>query len=71
MFIPYGPILCCKSNHITDRRILSSLKIRKCFPLLITKLEKHLDESYHAIGHKVRGFKPGREQWIFKGDKNP
>jgi hypothetical protein len=20
---------------------------------------------------KVRGFKPGRERWIFKGDKNP
>jgi hypothetical protein len=23
------------------------------------------------IGSKVRGFKPGRERWIFKGDKNP
>jgi hypothetical protein len=24
-----------------------------------------------AIGPKVREFKPGREQWTFKGDKNP
>jgi hypothetical protein len=24
-----------------------------------------------AIGPKVRGFKPGRRQWIFKGDKSP
>jgi hypothetical protein len=23
-----------------------------------------------AIGPKVRGFKPGRGRWIFKGDKN-
>jgi hypothetical protein len=23
-----------------------------------------------ATGSKVRGFKPGKEQWIFKGDKN-
>jgi hypothetical protein len=22
-------------------------------------------------GPKVCGFKPGRERWIFKGDKNP
>jgi hypothetical protein len=26
--------------------------------------------SVLVIGPKVRGFKPGREQWIFKGDKN-
>jgi hypothetical protein len=24
-----------------------------------------------ATGPKVRGFKPGRGRWIFKGDKNP
>jgi hypothetical protein len=24
-----------------------------------------------AIGPMVCGFKPGRERWIFKGDKNP
>jgi hypothetical protein len=24
-----------------------------------------------AIGPKVRGFKPGRERWISKGDNNP
>jgi hypothetical protein len=24
-----------------------------------------------AIGPKVREFKPGREQWLFKGDKMP
>jgi hypothetical protein len=24
-----------------------------------------------AIGPNVRGFKPGRGRWIFKGDKNP
>jgi hypothetical protein len=24
-----------------------------------------------AIGPKVRGFKPGRVRWIFKGDKSP
>jgi hypothetical protein len=24
-----------------------------------------------ANGPKVRGFKPGRKQWIFNGDKNP
>jgi hypothetical protein len=24
-----------------------------------------------AIGPKVREFKPGRERWMFKGDKNP
>jgi hypothetical protein len=24
-----------------------------------------------VIGPKVRGFNPGRERWIFKGDKNP
>jgi hypothetical protein len=24
-----------------------------------------------AIGPKVHGFKPGRERWLFKGDKNP
>jgi hypothetical protein len=24
-----------------------------------------------AIGLKIRGFKPGRWRWIFKGDKNP
>jgi hypothetical protein len=24
-----------------------------------------------AIRPKVRGFKPGRGRWIFKGDKNP
>jgi hypothetical protein len=24
-----------------------------------------------AIEPKVRGFKPGRERWIFKGNKNP
>jgi hypothetical protein len=23
-----------------------------------------------AIGPKVHGFKPGRGQWIFEGDKN-
>jgi hypothetical protein len=22
-----------------------------------------------AVGHKIRGFKPGSGQWIFKGDK--
>jgi hypothetical protein len=27
--------------------------------------------SMLPIGSKVRGFKPGRERWIFKGDKNP
>jgi hypothetical protein len=27
--------------------------------------------SVLAIGPKVRGFKPGRERWIFNGDKNP
>jgi hypothetical protein len=24
-----------------------------------------------AVGPKVRGFKPGRGLWIFKGDNNP
>jgi hypothetical protein len=24
-----------------------------------------------AILPKIHGFNPGREQWIFKGDKNP
>jgi hypothetical protein len=24
-----------------------------------------------VTGPKVPGFKPGREKWIFKGDKNP
>jgi hypothetical protein len=24
-----------------------------------------------AIGPKIHGFKPGRERWIFKVDKNP
>jgi hypothetical protein len=24
-----------------------------------------------AIGHKVRRFKPGPEQWIYKDDNNP
>jgi hypothetical protein len=24
-----------------------------------------------AIGTKVHGFKPSREQWTFKGDKSP
>jgi hypothetical protein len=24
-----------------------------------------------AIGPKVRGFKPGRGRWVFKGDTNP
>jgi hypothetical protein len=24
-----------------------------------------------AIGPKVRGYKPGRERWISKGDNNP
>jgi hypothetical protein len=24
-----------------------------------------------STGPKVRGFKPGRERWPFKGDKNP
>jgi hypothetical protein len=27
--------------------------------------------SIFAIVSKVRGFKPGRGRWIFKGDKNP
>jgi hypothetical protein len=27
--------------------------------------------SVLAIGPKVRGFKPGRERWIFKGDNIP
>jgi hypothetical protein len=27
--------------------------------------------SVFAIGRKVRGFKPGRGKWIFKGDKYP
>jgi hypothetical protein len=27
--------------------------------------------SVLAIGPKVRGFNPGRGQWIFNGDKNP
>jgi hypothetical protein len=27
--------------------------------------------SVLATGPKVRGFKPGRGRWIFKGDKNP
>jgi hypothetical protein len=26
--------------------------------------------SVLAIGHKFRGFRPGRGRWIFKGDKN-
>jgi hypothetical protein len=26
--------------------------------------------SVPAIGTKVRGFKPSRERWIFKADKN-
>jgi hypothetical protein len=24
-----------------------------------------------AIGHKVRGLNPGRERWIFKGNRSP
>jgi hypothetical protein len=24
-----------------------------------------------AIGPKIHGLKPSRQQWIFKGDKNP
>jgi hypothetical protein len=27
--------------------------------------------SVLAIGPTVRGFKPGRERWIFKGNKSP
>jgi hypothetical protein len=30
-----------------------------------------LNGSVLATGPKVRGFKPGRGQWTFKGDKNP
>jgi hypothetical protein len=35
---------------------------------------RHLSSSSGsmlAAGPKVRGFKPGRGRWIFKGDKNP
>jgi hypothetical protein len=27
--------------------------------------------SVLAVGPKFRGFKPGRERWVFKDDKNP
>jgi hypothetical protein len=34
------------------------------------KMLGSLSVSMLATGHKVCGFKPGQERWIFNGDKN-
>jgi hypothetical protein len=42
-----------------------------CILLLFRVALGGLVVSVLATGPKVRGFKPGRGRWIFKGDKNP
>jgi hypothetical protein len=56
---PYQVSFAPSSGRVPFKTILQWHKVHtKLYPTL-------------ATGPKVRGFKPGRGRWIFKGDKNP
>jgi hypothetical protein len=61
------PVVNC---FLPDNRRRGNAAERYCLVYFFTVGPGRLVVSVLAIGPKVRGFKLGRGQWIFNGDKN-
>jgi hypothetical protein len=62
------------THHVLNTYISRGIKAQHiqglCSELMMNGNGNGVMISILAIGPKVRGFKPGRGRWIFKGDKN-